>query len=466
MCYKPLRIVSNKKDFDSRFDKVFFEVPCGKCCECHSSNVLSWTTRNYYEYIYCKSIGGTVFNFTLTYNDNCLPKKFDIPVFCKSDVQKFLKLLRKWLIKDGILVKSQLRYFLTSEYGHLHQRPHYHIIFYVLKPINAFLFYKYVCKYWKRGFVGYGSLGMEVKDFHALQYACKYITKDSSYSSVVESVKLKYDELSDNKDMIHFDDFFKDFRQFHLQSMSFGSCMLDYLSEDELNLGCIVSPFTDDKSKTIPIPFYIQRKIFYDTVKQDDGTYRYVLNKRGCLRKLEQLNNKIISDEKKLLQFSQLPDDIDLLNELHEDSVSSFFIHLNKMLNFLELPLYSIFVYKYVYRDRQVYDISDNYHIDYSKYLFRFSDIKFDDDVPDMLKVYNSSEVSSHFVCNYDYIFRIFERFLLKFDCFQRYLSYHRELKRVQDYNIKQQQVALQRGSVPVFKSLPEKSEFFTYLSN
>lgn len=463
MCYKPIRIVSNKIDFDARFDKVYFEVPCGKCCECQSAKVQSWSLRNYYEFLNCKNHNGTVFNFTLTYNDEHLPKQFGISTFDKTDIQKFLKLLRKWLVKDGLMPKESLRYFVTSEYGHLFSRPHYHIIFYIMCPINPYLFYKYVCKYWNRGFVGYGSLGMEVKDFHALQYACKYITKDSSYKSVIDAVKKKYAELTDDKDMIYFDDFFKRFRQFHLESKGFGSCMLNYVTESQLYLGSVLSPFDTSGKKSVPVPLYILRKVFYDEVKQEDGTIRYVLNKKGIYKKITNISNQIINANNKLSLYRQYPNDFHLLCELEEDSVDSFFSHLDTYFHVLELPIYSLFVYKYIYRDRYLDEdtISNNPILDYSKFLFRFSEIP--QNKINSLKNYNDVYKNIEDIANYQQIFRTFERFLGKLQAFKRYDAYQTQLRTIKDYNIKQSQVALARGSKPCYKDLPCPKEFFTY---
>lgn len=461
MCYKPIRILSNKIDFDSRFDKIYFEVPCGKCCECQNSYIMSWSLRNYYEFLYCKDLRGVCMNFTLTYDDLHLPKLYGIPTFRKSDVQKFLKLLRKWLVKDGIIHDGSLRYFCTSEYGHLHGRPHMHIIFYVLEPVNVYTFYKYVQKFWKYGFVGYGNLGIEVRDFHALNYACKYMTKDSSYKSVVENVKMKYAELSDDKDLINFDDFFKDFRQFHLQSMSFGRCMLNYVDDNRLFLGRVLNPFSQDGKSELPVPLYIVRKVFYDSVKQDDGTYRYVLNCQGVLRKLKNLDNQILSATNKLLEYRQYPNDEHLLNELQAESIESFFHDLDVSFNStMQVPLYSLYTYYYVYRDRCLNDyMSDNFRIDYLKYLTHYDDKKIE-----FVKNMGIVEKNTENICNYQQIFRIFEKWLTKLQAFKRYDAYQRELKSVKEYNVKQSQVALSRGSVPVYKDEPKPSDFFTYL--
>lgn len=463
MCYRPIRLFSNKKDFDSRFDKVFFEVPCGKCCECTNAKVTSWSLRNYYEFLNCKNNGGIVFNFTLTYNNEHLPKQYGIGTFDKLDVQKFLKLLRKWLIKDGYIKDgSLLRYFLTSEFGHLHGRPHYHIIFYLYVMINPLVFYRYVQKYWSRGFVGYGSLGMEVKDYHALQYACKYITKDSSYQSVIDAVKLKYQELSDDKDCIYFDDFFKRFRSFHLESKGFGKCALCYITDEQFFLGRVLSPFGTGK-ETLPIPLYLIRKVFYDEITLEDGTRRYQLNKKGIHRNIHNMSNQIIRATDRLNDYRQYPNDFDLLNELHEDSIDTFFHKLDGYMKLFELPLYTLFVYKFIYRDRCISDIGTSCYLDLSKFLFRYAG-KYggiSDEYKINVKLVN--ELSQK-VCNELPIFRKFETFLGQLSAFIRYDAYNKQIKTIEEYNIKQSQVALQRGSVPIYKPLPDKRDFFTYL--
>lgn len=462
MCYKPIRIINRKIDWNPNFDKLYFEVPCGKCKECQASQIKSWSLRAYYEFLRTKSKGGEVYNFTLTYDDEHLPKQYGIATFCKSDVQKFFKLLRKWLEKDGYMMKGELTYFLTSEYGHLHGRPHYHMLLYCNFPINPHTLYNYIVKFWNRGFVGYGSLGMLVKDYHALQYACKYITKDQSYKVVKDNVYKKYLELSEDKDGVNFDNFFKEFRQFHLQSKHFGECMKDMLSNAELEDGRIVSPFSKKQMK-ISIPLYIIRKVFYDCVEQDDHTKRYVLNRKGLYMKLGAVNKQIDNSFKKLEEYRQFPDNALLLAELNSHfkddhpefkTVKDFFRYFD--MQFSDYSAKCLYIYKYVYRDRVAVEMSNNWKLDFTSWLFRY-----ENHIHQIEIVLNKEDYKQD-VWNYYEDFRKFERLLEYLHVFWKTESYLNEVDFVKNYNIKQDLVALEKHTHAVYLPMPDPADYFT----
>lgn len=104
-------------------DKYF---PCGKCMPCRIKRVSEWQLRLCME---LKSWKYASF-VTLTYNNESLPKTVQgVPTLVKSDLQKFIKRLRKNL-------KRKIKYFACGEYGETNKRPHYHLIIYGVDALN------------------------------------------------------------------------------------------------------------------------------------------------------------------------------------------------------------------------------------------------------------------------------------------------------------------------------------------
>lgn len=152
------------------------QVPCGKCEACQHNRTVEWVQRIQDEFQFSRN---GVF-LTLTYNDENLPQYVN-----KEDVQKFFKRLRKRCEPSSIkgLHNSRyrpLRYFLTSEYGPLHNRPHYHAIVMDIIPIednypDIRKLYEVLEKSWGLGFIYVEPITVGnchyvvdymVKDFH------------------------------------------------------------------------------------------------------------------------------------------------------------------------------------------------------------------------------------------------------------------------------------------------------------
>lgn len=110
-------------------DKNYLTIPCGKCKGCLIDKANDWATRAWLEAInYPKSAF-----ITLTYDNEHLPKNNSL---IKSDVQKFIKRLRKAYDKP-------IRYILAGEYGDHSTRAHYHML--------AFNYWPDDCKFYKTG---------------------------------------------------------------------------------------------------------------------------------------------------------------------------------------------------------------------------------------------------------------------------------------------------------------------------
>lgn len=150
-------------------------VPCRKCILCLSQKSINWGNR-----IELESLAYSpeeVCFCTLTYSPEHLPTfteaEFNdslgivdpsdepIPTLRYSDVQLFLKRLRKML-------SYKIRFFCCGEYGSVRGRPHYHLIIFGLRPFDHPL----VSLAWSRGIVD-----VQVAGVKAFSYCAKYMTK-------------------------------------------------------------------------------------------------------------------------------------------------------------------------------------------------------------------------------------------------------------------------------------------------
>jgi len=162
------------------------QVACGHCEACIHNRTTEWSQRVMDEYQFSEN---GVF-LTLTYNDENLPEKVN-----KEDVQKFFKRLRKrceplYIIENGHKVRNSryrpLRYFLTSEYGPEHNRPHYHALIMdimprgIRKPTLTQL-YDVIEESWQNGFIYVKPITVG-----RVRYVIDYMVKDA------------HDELSDD----------------------------------------------------------------------------------------------------------------------------------------------------------------------------------------------------------------------------------------------------------------------------
>lgn len=168
-------------------------VPCGKCYNCLANVRAQWTYR-----LNCEVLASRFALFvTLTYSDENLPfrvlgvntetgedminfirkeqqSSINYKVFSavnsvyKRDVQLFFKRLRKSLGDESF------RYFLTSEYGDLTLRPHYHVIFFFQKDFDRKTLYDTIESTWALGNVHFGEC-----ETASIAYCTKYCLKET-----------------------------------------------------------------------------------------------------------------------------------------------------------------------------------------------------------------------------------------------------------------------------------------------
>lgn len=111
MCFNPITVTRRGEEFS---------VGCGKCGECISKKRMEWRQRLYFQ----NKSSDRLYFCTFTYDDAHLPYCLGFAVPRVSDIQKFHKRLRRYI--DYHTLDIQFKYFLASEYGPKHFRPHYH----------------------------------------------------------------------------------------------------------------------------------------------------------------------------------------------------------------------------------------------------------------------------------------------------------------------------------------------------
>lgn len=163
----PIRILK-REEYDKQWtdDVEVLEIPCGQCSGCRMDYARQWANRLMLELDGYKDDLGSCFFLTLTIDDNYIErtgyendsKRGDIPdlhvrrpffdpnsglvigwshSLCKSDLQLFLKRLRRQHPDDRI------RFFACGEYGSKSARPHYHLIVFGLHlDADDLTFYK------------------------------------------------------------------------------------------------------------------------------------------------------------------------------------------------------------------------------------------------------------------------------------------------------------------------------------
>lgn len=237
-------VVTNNTHYFSVNNKVFNEVPDTDSWSFESSRRMLFGQRLYWEYKFCKSVGGQAFFYTFTYNNDSLPHfdctKIDddgdeIPYSFPCFSYDHIRLLTNGLISKVLRRKygSQMRYFVACERGEgkgryrkKGQNPHYHVIFFIfplddsirkvndvpyrrISPISFAHLCKSVWQYksvvdksytkiqcdYKSARFGHCQPGLNVglvTDFDALSYVSKYVVKDTSQSFDDKCVKAYY----------------------------------------------------------------------------------------------------------------------------------------------------------------------------------------------------------------------------------------------------------------------------------
>lgn len=297
-CYHPITIKNNKPDKIPYADRTILQVPCGHCYNCKSEKRLSWFIRLYYEWQRCVDNNGVVFFLTLTYNNKHVPKINNDKIFSRSDVQKYFKRVRKTLCKElpSFDWQSNLKYFLSSEYGGKTHRPHYHVLWFIPFPTYTYRVADILSNSWlKNGFTKFGSRNHGIVDsVGGLHYCAKYVCKDVYEDSYCRKICNKYEKVLSP-------DLLKQYFPFHLSSNNLGMYLLSCTDFEELLSGQINMPDSKLIMKKYKLPQYYERKIFYDVKYKyfDKKTekYQYVNTKQEL-----PLRTYLIHDENGILK--------------------------------------------------------------------------------------------------------------------------------------------------------------------
>jgi len=315
MCYNPITIINPCKYVSVYHrDRFLVQVPCGKCADCQKSKSLEWNYRTYYEFLrtFEENSSNYVYFDTLTYDDEHLPHMSDIvkelphiPCFRSSDLTNFLKRLRITLQRKFGIDKDAFSYFICSEYGSLHVRPHYHILLFMRQYVHPLKLSNLISTTWKCGRTDgipyksafYVNTHNVVKCEHlgdilaCCKYVTKYVEKDCKLQEFIDR-RIKHAEIvlfgqkcpyekcgsvARQKLMIKIAG---EVNQFHLQSLHFGEIALRDIDMNELlKTGCLRMPSHNIVS-LVPLPDYYSRKLFYDKYKLH-GNYGWQLSAFG-----------------------------------------------------------------------------------------------------------------------------------------------------------------------------------------
>lgn len=102
---------------------------------------------------------------------------------CKRDLQLFLKRFRKRIFN---LTYEKIRFYAVSEYGPVHFRPHFHLLFYFETERTLEVFSKALHKAWK-----YGRIDWSLSRGKCSSYVSQYVNSDISLPPVYSVRELK-----------------------------------------------------------------------------------------------------------------------------------------------------------------------------------------------------------------------------------------------------------------------------------
>lgn len=312
MCVNPITIRNPRIGFDSYIDDANLVVPCNHCYDCQRNKQYDLEIRSVAEFERCMKVGGAVYNYTLTYNDEYLPRYFGVPVLARADIQLF----KKRLLKRYPYCNLRVQY--AGEYGKDKDRPHWHILIYSDKSIDASIMYKDVREVWSvphgfhyvdahrkngkkyrkrvydfvsRGFVGlpskfdngrllpYIPQNALLSNIHAIKYCIKYCFKSYNfYNSLFCQFRTKLFELGvDNGDVFKFcfppdpylgvddcmsiRDVCNHFSKCFRNPINFGMAQLDMM-DDDMVMNC---EFSNDGNEflTYNCSQYLRNKLFH-----------------------------------------------------------------------------------------------------------------------------------------------------------------------------------------------------------
>ena len=385
MCLSPVKIINpTKRIYRAGGQKLSLSVQCNHCAECLNRKRDEYSFRTYH---HCKSTidnGGYVLFDTLTYSDEYLPHISDVIDVEKYGVKDFscfnldhYKLFFKRLrsaIKEKYNVVGAISYLFTSEYGtsegYTH-RPHYHFLLFVKhKFIDPLWLSRQIDSCWQYGRtdgINYNDLEYVAKHIYGYDvgfgsqdsvfilravthYVSKYITKSSKFQTrlnerIYSINRYEFDEEKLKSAIKHIN-------QFHRISSGYGLGFLNNLDERDIEAFKTDTCILPDKQKvikTLPLPTYYIRKLYYECVTGTTGKKVWQLTENGISHYAQLRLQNIKNNEIKL-------------QDLLHNATPQLRADCDKLLDGRSLADYSI--YKLFYqgrmRDKTSIDLSKN----------------------------------------------------------------------------------------------------------
>lgn len=317
MCLSPITVKNPSRHASSIIRRMYITVPCGHCEECKQVKTLEWTHRTYNTHIDFQSRQGYTLFQTLTYDEHHVPRIYSFHgrtlshpfrVFCRDDIKHFRSSLRdairSYRVGGGyypwrdIYNNDNFKVIITSEYGGVTHRPHYHALFFCSIPgLTPGILDSLIRRCWFKGFVDRSFYKNRiVSNEGAIAYVNKYIAKDDDFVNTLN------EELSQFGDIDYTDDVIRNIMPFHVQSQGFGKCAIDLQGLDNIfKTGTITMPDKLNIYSTIPVPMYLQRQVFYTLVEDKENINphtnkprkRWILNDLGIKFKMNMLKHQL-----------------------------------------------------------------------------------------------------------------------------------------------------------------------------
>lgn len=330
MCKTPIRIKNNSKYITENTGQPYYLwVNCGHCSECREQRQTEWNLRTYYQTLETITNGGWLYFDTLTYDNKYLPRLTNFiettnnwACFDYKDIRDFYETLR------GYYSDKAFKYFITSEYGTLRNRPHYHIILFVNDTnINELEFSKDVARAWKKGrtdglpyksakYVKEHNI-IKQMNLNAIRYVAKYVNKSPHFMDIINERWNKIEYYLQNHERHKYNKiqikaikrkYYYHCAPFHRQSQHYGESALLYMSINDLwEQGRLY--YKDDTlkiNKYCRLPMYFKRKLTQEQIKYN-GKRIWINTKQGILWKQQQEHKIIeqITDRYKDLNFQK-----------------------------------------------------------------------------------------------------------------------------------------------------------------
>lgn len=379
MCIAPVKILNPKLAW-TPVDPKYIVVQCNNCYECRARRQQEWFVRSYYEWLRFKDIG-SVFNFTLTFRNEDLPKYHDIrpfeyrrkyengrpllyrvlsenvdfsfQCFNQNYITRFFKLFRQNLVRQFPDIDSSgIKYICACEYGEKKHRPHHHVNLFVPFKLSVRDFRQIVCKSWTHGFVGASKKGFLVNSISALEYTTKYVSKDLYFFDEVLGNYLDKDNLHP-VEYEHRRECIKEFLPKLRVSNGFGSGLCDSVLKRADSLDWILRdrpielPSKNGKIRNFSIPRYVFQKLCKAVDKSIskylDRPY-LVYSEFGNKLRREQFDRRLEMDKIDLVKMSHTLESFRRGDDYQIKHAVDVFIHNFQKLNIDDFVLYRNFL--------------------------------------------------------------------------------------------------------------------------